>query len=127
MVTFSVGRAYPRAKELFRHMPSSNGELTVQSDIRTFWQQSISMPSRLVSILTLSIVMLSVPVAKIPNHPPCLMEISLMITFLHIKRLIDLLARLSPFFPLRTRPLPQIMPLPLMVTSCNFTPQMRLL
>ena len=37
MVTFSVERNCPRPKELFRQMPSSLGELTVQSEIRTFW------------------------------------------------------------------------------------------
>src|SRR4051812_26596903 len=45
MVRFLVGRAYPSAKLDFGHIPSSHGELTVQFETRTFWQQSISMPS----------------------------------------------------------------------------------
>ena len=53
-----------------RWMPSSLGELTVQFDTRTFWQQSKSMPSRFVSILRLSSVQLSTPVARMPKWPP---------------------------------------------------------
>ena len=61
-------------------MPSSHGELTVQLETRTLRQQSMSMPSRLVSILRLSIVRLSTPVARTPNQPPWRMEKSLRIT-----------------------------------------------
>ena len=52
-------------------MPSSHGELTEQFETRTLWQQSMSIPSRLVSIFRPSIVRLSTPVARIPNQPPC--------------------------------------------------------
>src|ERR1700722_3444367 len=62
--TFSVGLNIPSAKQLFRQMPSSYGELTVQLEIRTFLQQSMSIPSRLVSSLRLSSVKLSTPVAR---------------------------------------------------------------
>jgi hypothetical protein len=78
-------------------MPSSNGELTVQLETRTFLQQSISKPSRFVSTFKLSIVKLSTPVASIANHPPCKIEMSLMITFLQSSRLIALLGLASPF------------------------------
>src|SRR5665213_169335 len=127
MVKFSVDRAYPSAKELFKQMPSSNGELTEQLETFTFLQQSISKPSRLVSTFKLSIVRLSTPVANIANHPPCKIEISLMITFRHIKRLIDLLGFSSPFFPFLTNPFPQILPAPMMEISCRFSPQIKLL
>src|SRR5436190_23245001 len=76
MVTFSVARAYPSANELLGQMPSSNGELTVQFEMRTFLHASTSMPSRLVSILRLSIVRLSTPVARIAKCPPCRIVIS---------------------------------------------------
>src|SRR5882672_3690706 len=72
-------------------MPSSNGELTVQFETRTFLQASMSIPSRFVSIFTLSIVRLSTPVAKIAKCPPCKIEISRMRTLRQSFRLIDLL------------------------------------
>jgi hypothetical protein len=53
MVTFSVARAKPKAKVLLRQMPSSLGEFTLQSLTCTLRQQSISIPSRLVSSFTL--------------------------------------------------------------------------
>ena len=55
-------------------MPSSQGELTLQLETRTLRQQSMSMPSRLVSIFRLSMVRLSTPVARMPKWPPCRIE-----------------------------------------------------
>ena len=52
----------------------------MQFDTRTFLQQSMSMPSRSVSILRLSMVRLSTPVSKRPKWPPFKMEKSLKIT-----------------------------------------------
>ena len=51
-------------------MASSHGELTVQFETRTFLQQSMSMPSRSVSIFRLSMVRLSTPVNRSPKWPP---------------------------------------------------------
>ena len=51
------------------------------------------MPSRLVSILRLSMVRLSTPVARMANHPPCRMEMSLMVTLRQSLRLMALLPR----------------------------------
>src|SRR4051812_14612920 len=70
---FSQGRNSPSAKDDLGQMPSSNGEFTEQLLTRTFRQQSRSMPSRFVSIFRLSMVQLSTPVARMPNHPPCWM------------------------------------------------------
>ncbi len=50
-------------------MPSSHGELTLQLETRTLRQQSISIPSRSVSIFRLSMVRLSTPVARMPKWP----------------------------------------------------------
>ena len=61
-------------------MPSSHGELIVQLLMRTLRQQSMSMPSRSVSIFTLSIVRLSTPVARIAKCPPLRIVTSRMIT-----------------------------------------------
>jgi hypothetical protein len=91
IVTFSVARANPNAKELLGQMPSSKGELTVQFETRTWRQQSRSMPSRLVSTRTLSIVRLSTPVARIAKWPPWRIEMSRMVTLRQSLRLIDLL------------------------------------
>src|SRR5580692_5436510 len=91
IVTFSVERNRPSPKERFRQMPSSHGEFTEQFDILTLWQQSMSMPSRLVSILSPSIVRLSTPVARIPNQPPCWIVTSRRITLRQFFRAIALL------------------------------------
>ena len=98
-------------------MPSSQGELTVQLETRTLRQQSMSMPSRLVSILRLSMVRLSTPVARMPNHPPCRMEKSLRMTLRQFLSAMALLPTpgavvLGSAFSLwpRLRPLPQIRP-----------------
>src|SRR5215469_7323633 len=56
MVIISAARAKPSAKELFRHIASSHGALTLQCDTRTLRQLSMSMPARLVSIFRLSMV-----------------------------------------------------------------------
>ena len=45
-----LGRRSPRPNGLLRQMPSSYGEFTEQFVTRTLWQQSMSIPSRLVSI-----------------------------------------------------------------------------
>src|SRR5205823_344933 len=91
MVTFSVALANPRPKELFKQMPSSKGEFTEQSDTCTFLQQSISNPSRSVSIFRLSIVRLSTPVASKAKWPPCKTEKSCKFTLWQSFRLIALL------------------------------------
>ena len=70
MVRFSVITFRPSAKVLLGQMPSSPGELMRQLETITLRQQSMSMPSRLVSIVTLSTVMLSQPVTSIANQPP---------------------------------------------------------
>ena len=64
IVTRSVARAKPSPYELFRQIASSQGELILQLETWTFRQQSMSIPSRLVSIFRLSIVKLSTPVAR---------------------------------------------------------------
>jgi hypothetical protein len=65
IVTFSAARASPRAHELLRQMPSSEGEFTLQPEIRTLRQQSTFMTWRVVSIFRWSSVKLSAPLAKI--------------------------------------------------------------
>src|ERR1035441_6708780 len=75
MLKFSHERLYPSAKLAFGTIASSHGELTVQFDTRTFLQQSMSMPSRSVSIFRLSMVRLSTPVTRIPKCPPFRSEI----------------------------------------------------
>src|SRR2546423_1803730 len=70
MVMFSHGRGSPSAYVLLGQIPSSLGELTVQLDMRTLRQQSMSTPSRLVSIFNPSSVQLSTPVARMPKCPP---------------------------------------------------------
>src|ERR1700758_1727323 len=117
MVTISVARAYPSANELFRQMPSSHGEFTEQFDTRTFRQQSISIPSRLVSIFRLSIVKLSTPVARIPKWPPCRMEKSRNNTSRQFFKEMDLFptpgtSATGPGPAPRLRPFPQISPGP---------------
>ena len=72
-------------------MPSSLGELTVQLETRTFLQQSMSMPSRLVSIFRLSIVKLSTPVARMPKWPPWKIVKSRRMTLRQFLSAIDLL------------------------------------
>src|SRR5271155_1859794 len=94
IVTFSVGRAHPSAYEVFRQIPSSAGEFTVQLEMRTLEQQSISIPSRLVSSVTLSMVRLFTPVARIAKCPPLSTEISRMRT------------RLQFFNPIALFPIP---------------------
>jgi hypothetical protein len=61
-------------------MASSLGELTLVLEMRTLRQESISMPSRLVSIFRLSMVRLSTPVARMPKWPPLRMEKSRSVT-----------------------------------------------
>jgi hypothetical protein len=63
----------------------------VQLVMRTLRQQSMSMQSRSVSILRLSMVRLSTPVPRIPNQPPWRMEISRSRTLVQCLRAIDLL------------------------------------
>src|ERR1700688_3849728 len=130
MVTWSVDRAYPSPKELFKQIPSSQGELTLQFEMRTLRQQSTSMPSRLVSIFRLSMVRLSTPVARIAKCPPCKIEKSRNVRLRQFFRLIDLFPTptsrgLSPL-P-RLRPLPQIKPGPKIETLSISSPHMRLL
>src|SRR5579859_4843380 len=112
MVTFSVGLAYPSPKELFRQMPSSKGELTVQLETRTFLQQSISNPSLSVSTFILSIVRLSTPVARMAKCPPCRTETSRILTLRQSFRLMVLFPPPSGTLVLRVSPLPQIRPCP---------------
>src|SRR3984957_5123969 len=92
MVTFSVARAYPSAKELLGQIASSQGEFTEQLETLTLRQQSMSMPSRLVSIFRLSIVKLSTPVASTPKCPPFRIEKSRSVTLRQFFSAIDLLA-----------------------------------
>ena len=80
MVTFSVGRGAPSAKVPLKTMASSLGELTLVFEMRTLRQLSMSMPSRLVSILMLSMVRLSTPVTRMPKWPPFEIETSRMVT-----------------------------------------------
>ena len=70
MVRFSVMTFRPRAKLLLGHKPSSPGELIRQLETIVLRQQSMSMPSRWVSIVTLSTVKLSQPVARMAKWPP---------------------------------------------------------
>src|SRR5437868_1980856 len=111
-------------------MPSSQGEFTQQLEIRTLRQQSASMASRLVSIVRLSIVRLSTPVARIAKCPPCKIEMSRNVTLRQFFRLIDLFptpagntVSLSP----RLRPRPQINPGPVTEILERPSPQIRLL
>ena len=92
MVTISVGRAKPRPNELFRQMASSQGELTLVFETRTLRQQSMSIPSRLVSIFRLSMVKLSTPVARMAKCPPCRIEKSRSVTLRQFFKLMALLA-----------------------------------
>jgi hypothetical protein len=55
---------------VFRQMASSFGAFTLMLETLTLRQASKSSPSRLVSILTLSTVILSTPVARIAQLPP---------------------------------------------------------
>src|SRR5262245_65425757 len=80
MVTFSVDCAKPSPYELFKQIPSSHGELILQFETRTLRQQSMFIPSRLVSIFKLSMVRLSTPVARIPKCPACRIEKSRNVT-----------------------------------------------
>ena len=106
-------------------MASSQGEFTVQFETRTLRQQSMSMPSRLVSIFKLSMVRLSTPVARMANHPAASMEKSRRITLRQFFRAIALLPTpglsvlgrsVSSACP-RLRPFPQIRPAPKIATS----------
>src|SRR6266536_4135701 len=120
MVRFSVARAYPRANELLGQMAASQGELTLQFETRTLRQQSMSIPSRLVSIFKLSIVRLSTPVARMANQPAANMEKSRKIMLRQFFRAIALLptpglsvlGRSVSLLCPRLRPLPQIRPGP---------------
>ena len=60
----------PSANELFGQRPSSLGELIRQLETTVLWQQSMSMPSRSVSIVTLSTVRFSQPVTSTAKWPP---------------------------------------------------------
>src|SRR3569833_1304632 len=132
---FSLARALASAKNHLGQIPSSQGELTVQLLTRTFRQQSISNPSRLVSTSTLSIVRLSTPVASSANHPPCSTEKSRSSTLWQFFKAIALIhppgrsdngrsgSELAP----RLRPFPQISPLPKIAMSCRPSPHIRLL
>src|ERR1035437_2563439 len=91
IVTSSVARAKPSPKELFRQIPSSNGEFTLVFETCTWRQASTSIPSRFVSIFRLSTVKLSTPVARIAKCPPSRIEMSRKITFRQSFRLIALL------------------------------------
>src|SRR5947208_2048146 len=71
-------------------MASSQGELTLQFETRTLRQQSISMPSRLVSIFRLSSVRLSTPVARMANQPAASIEKSRRMTLRQFFRAIAL-------------------------------------
>src|SRR5579875_653569 len=122
----------PSAYELFRQIPSSQGELTLQLETRTFVQQSISIPSRLVSIFRLSMVRLFTPVARMPTWPPCKIEKSRTRTFLHFLSAIALFptpgcsALGHGPYPL-LNPLPQIKPGPRIATLSRSSPQIKLL
>src|SRR5216684_2115820 len=72
-------------------MPSSQGEFTLQFEMRTLRQQSTSIASRLVSIFRLSMVRLSTPVARMAKCPPCRIEMSRRVTLRQFFRLMDLL------------------------------------
>ena len=72
-------------------MASSQGELTVQLETRTLRQQSMSMPSRLVSMVRLSRVTLSTPVARKPKWPPLRMLKSRRMTLRQFLRAMALL------------------------------------
>ena len=131
MVKFSVGRAYPSAKELLGQIPSSHGEFTVQFDTRTLRQQSMSMPSRMVSMSRLSIVRLSTPVASTPNHPPSRILKSRSSTSRQFFKAMVLLptpglvssGRSASFSHPRLSPLPQINPGPVIETPSSPSPQ----
>src|SRR5215469_328579 len=117
MVTISVLHVYPSANELFRQMASSQGELMVQFEIRTLRQQSMSMPSRCVSIFRLSMVRLETPVARMPKCPPCRMEKSRRTTLRQFLRAMALLATpacsaTGPGPSPRLKPFPQMSPGP---------------
>src|ERR1019366_6789900 len=91
MLKLSHDRLYPSAKLDFGTIASSHGEFTVQFDTRTFLQQSMSMPSRSVSIFRLSMVRLSTPVTSRPKCPPFSSEKSRSTTLRQFFRLIVLL------------------------------------
>ena len=132
IVTISVARAYPSANELLGQMPSSHGEFTLQLETRTLRQQSMSSPSRSVSIFRLSMVRLSTPVAKRPKWPAFKIEKSRRITLRQFLRAMALFplpgvsARGSSLRP-ELNPFPQIRPGPRMATSCRPSPQSKLL
>src|SRR6185369_17315596 len=112
-------------------MPSSQGEFTVQFETRTLRQQSISIPSRFVSMSRLSMVMLSTPVANTPNQPPSRILKSRSKTLRQFFNAIDLLptpnfvvsARPASQSHPRVSPLPQINPEPVIETSWMPSPQ----
>ena len=76
----SGARVAQRVANSSGQMASSNGELTVQFETCTLRQQSMSMPSRLVSICSLSISRLSTPVSSIAKCPPASIEKSRKVT-----------------------------------------------
>jgi hypothetical protein len=61
---FSVARANPSACVPFKTMASSLGALTLLPEIRTLRHESRSMPSRLVSMVRLSIPSLRAPAMR---------------------------------------------------------------
>src|ERR1051326_3543102 len=148
MVRFSVMTLLPNAKLLLGQSPSSYGELIRQFETVVLRQQSISIPSRSVSIVTLSTVRPSQPVARIAKWPPLRIVKSRKIMFRHTLRAIALLPRrtggwfvrgafglfqfLNPLIascgpsPL-TNPSPLIIPGPVIETFVKFSPQIRLL
>ena len=83
------------------------------------------MPSRLVSMVRLSIVRLSTPVARIPKCPPFRIEKSRSVTFRQSLRAIAL-SPPPPRSP-RVRALPLIRPPPTIETFSSPSPQIRLL
>jgi hypothetical protein len=129
MVTFSVTLASPSAYELLSTIASSLGELTVVLEMRTFLQQSMSIPSRLVSMTRPSIRKLSTAVGRMQKWPPLTMVTSRMATLRHRLSAIALLpcSAADSLLPPETRPLPSIVPGPWMVTFSSPSPQIRLL
>jgi PAS domain S-box-containing protein len=109
----------------FSTIASSHGVLTLHRLIRTFLQQSMSNPSRLVSTFRLSMVKLSTPVASRAKWPQRNMDKSFSVTFLHSFRLMALLPTPSRRLSSRVNPFPSIFPGPLIVISSRLIPQIR--
>jgi hypothetical protein len=134
IVTFSVGRAAPSAKELLRTMASSFGAFTDVFEMRTLRHTSMSIPSRFVSIVRLSIVRLSTPVARIAMWPPRRMVKSRSSTLRESRSAIALFACPGRVFTSSARPprprlsfVPSMRPRPVIETSSTLSPQIRLL